>query len=532
MNTKHELGNVLRSITDFTNYEFPNELPTEEWAGNEVRAYNNYIRPIANLFENDRENYALIKDTVLSDLYSGENAVISGCEVVKTGNYCEVKHGIFVCDGIIYCIYPNCDGQTKQLQVLYTAAGRGDLDLHISYDYDADVYSYTYTTNTVVIDDIITSAQATTVEGTANNAVDLLNSLITGLGLTDIDLTQQIILPILVPNNTDTKIYFNKTLNKIVSGTPETAAVYTELASIVDGAIVNTTVLSMMDGNRIHNATINNESLKNNTITIGTTTIELGQGSDVFTGVERVNSTKQYVNDKLHIEGYASGASAASYAVIADDIYELDTACEKEFTVNASLTEPEKLPTAYAVKTYVDDQINGNLDRHNNVTFLDGITLSSGALAITSTDGITSNSKLVINNASDAAYASSSVSGNASIFTRGGIEAKGAIYSESDIVGLNAGTYSKREYKENITPFSESALDLIDTVEIVNYNYKADKEHNHKVGFIADDTHEYFATKNHDIMDQSNCIGILLKAVQELRAENKALKARLDKLEK
>lgn len=531
MNTKYELGNVLRSITDFTNYKFPNELPTEEWAGNEVRSYNNYIRPVANLFENDRENYALIKDTVLSNFYSGKNAVVSGCNVKKIGNYYEVEHGIFVCDGIVYCIYPNCNDQAKQIQVLYKIQGFGELELHIFYNYDTDSYSYKYTTNTTIVEDNISTNTPVTVEGTAVDAITLLNTLISDLHLTNVNLTDQIILPILAAGE-GTKIYFDNTTKTIILGTPALSSVYTEFANIVDGNVVNTEIVSTTDGNRIQEATINNSSLKHNTITVGATTIELGEDSDEFTGIERINSTKQYVDDKLHIEGYASDASSASYAVIADNIYNLDTACTKAYTTNDDLSELGKLPTAVTVKNYVDRQINGNLPREGEVTFLDGITLSSGALSIESQDGITSNSKLVINNASDAAYASSSVSGNASIFTRGGIEAKGAIYSESDIVGMNAGTYSRREYKENITPFKESALDLIDTVDIVNYNYKADKEHNHKIGFIADDTHEYFATKNHDIMDQSNCIGILLRAVQELHEENKLLKARLDKLEK
>ena len=41
-----------------------------------------------------------------------------------------------------------------------------------------------------------------------------------------------------------------------------------------------------------------------------------------------------------------------------------------------------------------------------------------------------------------------------------------------------------------------------------------------------------FSTKNKDSMDLYNTVGMLLKAVQELSAENKELKNRIEKLEK
>ena len=83
--------------------------------------------------------------------------------------------------------------------------------------------------------------------------------------------------------------------------------------------------------------------------------------------------------------------------------------------------------------------------------------------------------------------------------------------------------YSKKELKENIHQFSQSALDLIKDLQIVDFNYKDDQEKNYKVGFIADDTNEIFATKHHDRMDMYNCIGVLLKAVQELNKKIDAL---------
>ena len=83
--------------------------------------------------------------------------------------------------------------------------------------------------------------------------------------------------------------------------------------------------------------------------------------------------------------------------------------------------------------------------------------------------------------------------------------------------------YSAKNKKENIHPYTDNATNLIKNIKIVDFNYKDDKEKNYKIGFIADDTHEIFSSKNHNIMDGYNCIGMLLKSVQELDARIKEL---------
>jgi hypothetical protein len=100
--------------------------------------------------------------------------------------------------------------------------------------------------------------------------------------------------------------------------------------------------------------------------------------------------------------------------------------------------------------------------------------------------------------------------------------------------GINAHYFnatSKRSAKENIETFTQSALNIIDATEVVSFNFIGDENKTYRVGFIADDTHEYLATKSHDQIDINNTIGLLLKAVQELHEENKALKIRIDHLE-
>ena len=67
-------------------------------------------------------------------------------------------------------------------------------------------------------------------------------------------------------------------------------------------------------------------------------------------------------------------------------------------------------------------------------------------------------------------------------------------------------------------------FDEINKIDICTFTLKEDEKKAKKVGFIADDTDELFATKTHDAIDYNNCIGMLLKAVQELSAEVEELR--------
>lgn len=78
---------------------------------------------------------------------------------------------------------------------------------------------------------------------------------------------------------------------------------------------------------------------------------------------------------------------------------------------------------------------------------------------------------------------------------------------------------SSRKIKENIHTYVDSALDIINSVKIVNFNYLPNTEYDPNIkhiGFIAEDTSEELSTQYHDRMDYINCIGLLIKSVQEL----------------
>lgn len=87
---------------------------------------------------------------------------------------------------------------------------------------------------------------------------------------------------------------------------------------------------------------------------------------------------------------------------------------------------------------------------------------------------------------------------------------------------------SLRSLKENIEPTKVKAVDLINSQEIVDFNYKADKDKAHKVGLIADDSDPLFLDKKGETVDLYNICGILMKAVQELSARVKELESKIN----
>ncbi len=97
------------------------------------------------------------------------------------------------------------------------------------------------------------------------------------------------------------------------------------------------------------------------------------------------------------------------------------------------------------------------------------------------------------------------------------------------LIGVGSSNFfstSLRSSKTNIIPFNRSALDIINGVNVVEFNYKTDLE-NKRIGFIADDTVQELSTKNHNQMDINSSIGVLIKAVQEQHEMILGLKAEI-----
>ena len=109
------------------------------------------------------------------------------------------------------------------------------------------------------------------------------------------------------------------------------------------------------------------------------------------------------------------------------------------------------------------------------------------------------------------------------------IENGPSIYMDSSgtITATDITIVSSREAKENIKASELDALDLINGINIVDYTYKMDPKAIPHIGFIAENTDSLLSTPKKNRMDYTNCIGVLLKAVQELSKKVAALEARV-----
>jgi len=88
-------------------------------------------------------------------------------------------------------------------------------------------------------------------------------------------------------------------------------------------------------------------------------------------------------------------------------------------------------------------------------------------------------------------------------------------------VWINA---SSIKYKENVRDLSpEAALETLDSLHPVTFNYKEDKEEE-CVGFIAEDVPDLVATKDREGLSPMDIIGVLQKWFRNRRREYQNLK--------
>ena len=147
-----------------------------------------------------------------------------------------------------------------------------------------------------------------------------------------------------------------------------------------------------------------------------------------------------------------------------------------------------------------------------------GATGAQGATGATgsgfSTISPAYNNALVISNAS-----SNSAFTNSSIYVSGNTIYADAFYQNSS-----------RLLKTNIIAFDDDAIALLKRVSVVTFYYKNDTFTPH-IGFIAEDTPQELSGINQNMMDVPSVVGTLIKAVQQLQAQNDSLVARIEALE-
>lgn len=101
------------------------------------------------------------------------------------------------------------------------------------------------------------------------------------------------------------------------------------------------------------------------------------------------------------------------------------------------------------------------------------------------------------------------------------IDSDGAL-ANTKITATSFYESSSRKLKKYIKDFKDSATDLLKEVQVREFEFKKDKSRTKHVGIIAEDEHEYFATKEHDKFDLASTVAILIKGFQEL--ENRVTK--------
>lgn len=89
---------------------------------------------------------------------------------------------------------------------------------------------------------------------------------------------------------------------------------------------------------------------------------------------------------------------------------------------------------------------------------------------------------------------------------------------------------SSREIKENIREYNNTALDIVNDMDIVQFDYKDGSGYD-AVGVIAEDAPEEIVNEDRTSVDLYNLQFIQAKAIQELSDENTALRDKLEILE-
>ena len=76
---------------------------------------------------------------------------------------------------------------------------------------------------------------------------------------------------------------------------------------------------------------------------------------------------------------------------------------------------------------------------------------------------------------------------------------------------------SLKELKKDIKHFEKSAMDILNRTEIVSYKLDSGVHDDVTlIGFIAENTPAELATEQHDKMDNTNTLSVILKAIQEI----------------
>ena len=533
MHISNTFGNTITNSDSFTNYKFPAELPTCEWGADEVRSYQNYIRPVSHLFQNDKALKFYI-ESIFERLTNNDNITVKGCSLTVSSNtfggsrFVEVGPGVFLYSGKLYEIYPEVKltqealdkalaltGSTNHTEINYsngTFYGRV-LDANGGKVYPTTESPSTYITESTGIELLI-------------NLDTNCDSFITDSGL---DIKSFAPLPILVSANGNVR--FNGSTILIDSSTSGTV-----FGTVSNNVPADSTVKFKINGNKITDDSIGNAKLEHSSITIGSTGISLGQTVSNLAGATINGITVQQATvSGVTCPQITNGTISATFPF---SIVFKDAAARDSTDTLTSATSGTLLPSAGAVRNYISGQ---NLVFNGNNNFSGLTTFASGSLGntmtITNTGIVTVNNNthaaLTINNVDYTYTAMSDTINNidGAVVVEGGIACKDSIFVAGDVKGRNVQSVSTVEAKENFSEFTENAIEILKDTKVWNFNYKSDPDKNKKVGIKAEESNEYISTKDHNVLDHANTIALLIKAVQELSDRCDKLEERVKELE-
>lgn len=527
-------GNTISSQSSFSQYKYPNELPTCEWAGDETRSYYNYIRPISHLFQNDKNMKSYLEST-FERLANGvgDSKVVSGCNLYISTfgqkNYVEIGSGAFIYNGELFNIFPEVKLTQEAIDSLFQRSN-GSVEIGgVSYAIrylrsNLEVNNEIITAKIInsLTDEIIytiSNAHSLNILSNLNNRFDNFLALANIEDISSLPVVEAVNGNVRFDNNT------------IVIGPQTTGTVF---GSVVNNIVTDTTDLFTINGNKITDGSIANNKLDNNTITFGNTPVALGETIENLSNVTINDVTVNTVNNVLTISNGTITISSPASRTLGD-------AADRTTTdVIDDSTSGNLLPSVSAIRGYVSSGgriFNGDVTIKGNTTFGNDDPRLFSHLVITD-DGMVKS-----HNNTDASMTVNGVEyphtavdktkitdiGGAFVIN-GGVAVEDSIFAAGDVRGRNVQSVSSEEAKENFSDFTESALDIINATKIYNYNYKSDPEKTHNIGIKAEEAHEYISTKSHKVLDHASTIALLIKAVQELSDRCNVLEEEIEEL--